>query len=173
MFRDTLLSLLGRLTTALGGIALVVTLIDILYGVVTRYLVGQAPIWSDELARYCLIASTLLVAGSVWVRGEHMRVALLERHLGRSARRLLLGYQWLLTLALAVALTWWSWHYALSVGYFTSQGLGISRTVPMLAMPLGFGLLALQVLLHGPRALPQPGSDERPDASANSPGARS
>ncbi|WFF41452.1 TRAP transporter small permease [Salinicola endophyticus] len=172
MFRDTLLSLLGRLTTALGGVALVVTLIDILYGVVTRYLVGQAPIWSDELARYCLIASTLLIAGSVWVRGEHMRVALLERHLGNTARRLLLGYQWLLTLALAVALTWWSWHYALSVGYFTSQGLGISRTIPMLVMPLGFGLLALQVLLYGPRALPQPGSDESTDSAATPPEAR-
>ncbi|MDW5376437.1 TRAP transporter small permease [Halomonas sp. HP20-15] len=157
MFRDTLLTLLGRATTALGGIALLITLVDILYGVVTRYVVGQAPIWSDELARYCLIASALLIAGNVWVRGEHMRVALLERKLGGTARRVLLGYQWLLTLALAVAMTWWSWHYALSVGYFTSQGLGISRTIPMLAMPIGFGLLALQVLLYGPRPLPQAG----------------
>lgn len=160
MFRDTLLTLLGRLTTGLGGIALLITLVDILYGVVTRYVVGQAPIWSDELARYSLIASTLLIAGNVWVRGEHMRVALLERRLGAGLRRVLLAYQWLLTLGLALAMTWWSWHYALSVGYFTSQGLGISRTIPMLAMPLGFGLLALQVLLYGPRPLPQPGIDD-------------
>ncbi|MCI0509151.1 TRAP-type C4-dicarboxylate transport system permease small subunit [Chromohalobacter marismortui] len=160
MFRDTLLTLLGRLTTGLGGLALMMTLIDILYGVVTRYLVGQAPIWSDELARYCLIASALLIAGNVWVRGEHMRVALLERHLGATARRVLLAYQWLLTLGLALAMTWWSWHYALSVSYFTSQGLGISRTIPMLAMPIGFGLLALQVLIYGPRPLPQPGIDD-------------
>lgn len=160
MYRNTLLILLGRATTVLGGLALLVTLTDILYGVVTRYVAGQAPIWSDELARYSLIASALLIAGNVWVRGEHMRVALLERRLGAMARRLLLGYQWLLTLALALAMTWWSWHYALSVGYFTSQGLGISRTIPMLAMPLGFGLLALQVLIHGPRPLPQPGTQE-------------
>ncbi|MCK0713521.1 TRAP transporter small permease [Chromohalobacter sarecensis] len=164
MFRKTLLSLLGRITTGLGGVALLVTLIDILYGVVTRYVVGQAPIWSDELARYCLIASALLIAGNVWVRGEHMRVALLERKLGNIARQILLGYQWLLTLALCVAMTWWSWHYALSVSYFTSQGLGISRTIPMLAMPLGFGLLALQVLLYGPRPLPQTG-DVSPDVA--------
>lgn len=160
MFRDTLLTLLGRVTTGLGGLALLITLVDILYGVITRYVVGQAPIWSDELARYCLIASALLIAGNVWVRGEHMRVALLERRLGATARRVLLAYQWLLTLALALAMAWWSWHYALSVGYFTSQGLGISRTIPMMAMPLGFGLLALQVLIHGPRPLPQPGTDD-------------
>lgn len=158
--RQQTLLLLGRLTTALGGLALLVTLIDILYGVITRYVVGQAPIWSDELARYCLITSALLIAGNVWVRGEHMRVALLERRLGRYGLRLLLAYQWLLTLALSLVLTWWSWHYAQSVGYFRSQGLGISRTVPMLAMPLGFGLLALQVLLYGPRPLPQPGTDD-------------
>lgn len=160
MFRDTLLILLERLTTALGGVALLVTLVDILYGVVTRYVFGQAPIWSDELARYCLIASALLIAGNVWVRGEHMRVALLERRLATTARRVLLAYQWLLTLALAVAMTWWSWHYALSVGYFTSQGLGISRSIPMLAMPFGFGLLVVQVLLYGPRPLQQPGADD-------------
>ncbi|WP_280564963.1 MULTISPECIES: TRAP transporter small permease [unclassified Chromohalobacter] len=164
MFRNTLLSLLGRITTGLGGLALLVTLIDILYGVVTRYVVGQAPIWSDELARYCLIASALLIAGNVWVRGEHMRVALLERKLEGVARHVLLGYQWLLTLLLCMAMTWWSWHYALSVSYFTSQGLGISRTLPMLAMPLGFGLLALQVLLYGPRPLPQTG-DASPDVA--------
>ncbi|MDV6319694.1 TRAP transporter small permease [Chromohalobacter sp. HP20-39] len=160
MFRKTLLSLLGRVTTGLGSIALLVTLIDILYGVVTRYVVGQAPIWSDELARYCLIASALLIAGNVWVRGEHMRVALLERKLEGAARQVLLVYQWLLTLGLCLAMTWWSWHYALSVSYFTSQGLGISRTIPMLAMPIGFGLLALQVLLYGPQPLPQPGIDD-------------
>lgn len=160
MFRDTLLILLERLTTALGGAALLVTLVDILYGVVTRYVFGQAPIWSDELARYCLIASALLIAGNVWVRGEHMRVALLERRLSTTTRRVLLAYQWLLTLALSLAMTWWSWHYALSVGYFTSQGLGISRSIPMLAMPLGFGLLTLQVLVYGPRSLPQPGADD-------------
>lgn len=164
MFRNTLLSLLGRITTGLGGVALLVTLIDILYGVVTRYLVGQAPIWSDELARYCLIASALLIAGNVWVRGEHMRVALLERKLEGVARHALLAYQWLLTLVLCTAMTWWSWHYALSVSYFTSQGLGISRSIPMLAMPLGFGLLALQVLLYGPRPLPQAG-DASPDVA--------
>ncbi|WP_280540853.1 TRAP transporter small permease [Chromohalobacter sp. 11-W] len=164
MFRNTLLSLLGRITTGLGGLALLVTLIDILYGVVTRYVVGQAPIWSDELARYCLIASALLIAGNVWVRGEHMRVALLERKLKGVARHALLAYQWLLTLVLCTAMTWWSWHYALSVSYFTSQGLGISRTIPMLAMPLGFGLLALQVLLYGPRPLPQTG-DSSPDVA--------
>lgn len=160
MLRKTLLTLLGRLTTALGGLALFITLVDVLYGVTTRYVVGQAPIWSDELARYCLIASSLLVAGNVWVRGEHMRVALLERHLGATTRRLLLAYQWLLTLILALAMTWWSWHYALSVSYFISQGLGISRAIPMMALPLGFGLLALQVLLYGPQPLPQPDSDE-------------
>lgn len=160
MLRDTLLTLLGRLTTGLGGVALLITLVDILYGIVARYVVGQAPIWSDEFARYCLIASSLLIAGNVWARGEHMRVALLERRLGATARRLLLAYQWLLTLVLTLAMTWWSWHYALSVGYFTSQGLGISRTIPTMAMPLGFGLLTLQVLIHGPLPLPQPGSDD-------------
>ncbi|MBF3287738.1 TRAP transporter small permease, partial [Pseudomonas aeruginosa] len=33
---------------------------------------------------------------------------------------------------------------------FRSLGLGVSRTWPLLSLPLGFGLLTLMLLLQGP-----------------------
>lgn len=133
---------------------LAIDLLAILYGVFTRYVAGGAPIWTDELARYLIIGAVMLAMGAVWIEGGHMRVALIERLLPRALGRLLSWYQWLLTLAIALAGAWISFRYAQSVSMFTSQGLGISRTVPVMALPVGFALLALLAISHGPRPLP-------------------
>jgi len=82
-----------------------------------------------------------------------MRVGLLEKLLPAPFARLLNLYQWLLTLLIAVGAAWVSYRYALSVSMFTTSGLGISRTVPLLSLPFGFLLLAWHVLLYGPAPL--------------------
>lgn len=151
--RSRVLAISRPVSLAVAGALLFIDLAVILYGVFTRYLLGGAPIWTDELARFLIIASVLLAAGAVWVEGGHMRVALIERLLPRPLSRLLNLYQWLLTLGLAVAGAVVSYRYAQSVSMFTSSGLGISRTVPMLSLPIGFALLAWQVLWHGPAPL--------------------
>ena len=147
-------ALVQRLSLWLASAMLAIDLLAILYGVFTRYVAGGAPIWTDELARYLIIGAVMLAMGTVWIEGGHMRVALIERLLPRALGRLLSWYQWLLTLALALGGAWVSYRYAQSVSMFTSQGLGISRTVPVMAMPIGFTLLALLALCHGPRPLP-------------------
>ncbi|MDR9440972.1 MAG: TRAP transporter small permease subunit, partial [Halomonas sp.] len=105
------------------------------------------------LARFFIIGSVLLGAGAVWVEGGHMRVALIERLLPAPLCRLLNLYQWFLTLGIAVGAAIISYRYAMSVSMFTSQGLGISRTIPMLSVPIGFALLAWHALWQGPAPL--------------------
>ena len=145
-----------RVSLTVAGTLLLLDLAIILFGVFMRYLAGGAPIWTDELARYLIIGSVLLAAGAVWIEGGHMRVALIERLLPVPLRRLLNLYQWLLTLGIAIAAALFSYRYALSVSMFTSQGLGVSRTVPMMALPVGFALLAWQALWYGPAPLREP-----------------
>ena len=82
-----------------------------------------------------------------------MRVSLIERLLPSGLVSVLVFYQWLLTLCLAGAATWLSLQYALSASIFTTMGLGISRSIPLMALPIGFALLTWQVLCHGPRPL--------------------
>ena len=89
-----------------------------------------------------------------------MRVALIERLIPRLASRLLSWYQWLLTLVLAIGGAWFSFQYAQSVAIFQSQGLGISRAVPVMSVPIGFALLALMALCHGPHPLPTLDTEE-------------
>jgi TRAP-type C4-dicarboxylate transport system permease small subunit len=154
-----------RLALWLASAMLAIDLVAILYGVFTRYVAGGAPIWTDELARYLIIGAVMLAMGTVWIEGGHMRVALIERLLPRALGRLLSWYQWLLTLALALGGAWVSYRYAQSVSMFTSQGLGISRTVPVMAMPIGFAMLALLALCHGPRPLPTLHEEPEPETT--------
>ena len=151
---------LRRLSLWVASALLVIDLLAMLYGVLARYLAGGAPIWTDELARYLIIGAVMLALGSVWIEGGHMRVALIERLIPRLASRLLFWYQWLLTLVLAIGGAWFSFQYAQSVAIFQSQGLGISRAVPVMSVPIGFALLALMALCHGPHPLPTLDTEE-------------
>ena len=152
--RLRVLAVSRKLTLTLAAALLLLNLAVILNGVFQRYLAGGAPIWSDELARFLIIATVMLAAGAVWVEGAHMRVAFIERLLPTFLARLLNLYQWLLTLVFALGGAWISYHYALSVGMFSTSGLGISRSIPLMSLPIGFALLAWHVLWYGPAPLP-------------------
>lgn len=151
--RTRLLAISRPVSLSLAGALLAVNLAVVLYGVFMRYLAGGAPIWTDELARFLVIGCVMLAAGAVWVEGGHMRVALIERLLPAPLARLLNLYQWLLTLAIAIGATFASYRYALSVSMFTTQGLGISRSIPLMSLPLGFALLSWHALWYGPAPL--------------------
>ena len=153
--KSKLLAGVTHLSLTLAAIIMVINVSVVMYGVTTRYLVGGAPIWTDELARYTMIATAMLAAGGVWTLGEHMRVSLAERFLPAHQARWVILYQWLLALVLAAGGTWVSYRYALSVSMFRAQGLGISRTIPLLSMPIGFALFTLVLLLRGPQPLPR------------------
>ncbi|WP_227369376.1 TRAP transporter small permease [Halomonas sp. M20] len=151
--RERVLTISRAVSLTIASALLLINLGVILYAVFLRYLAGGAPIWTDELARFLIIGAVLLAAGAVWVEGGHMRVALIERLLPTPLCRLLNLYQWLLTLALAIGGALFSYRYAQSVAMFTSSGLGISRTIPMMSMPIGFALLAWHALWYGPAPL--------------------
>jgi TRAP-type C4-dicarboxylate transport system permease small subunit len=135
-------------------------LMVILFGVLMRYVVGGAPIWTDDLARFLIIGGVMLAAGAVWVEGGHMRINLIEKLLPARLRRSLIIYQWLLIVVIAIGAAIFSYRYAFSVFMFKTQGLGIPRTIPMLALPIGFALLAWHVLLHGPQTEETPTNGE-------------
>jgi TRAP-type C4-dicarboxylate transport system permease small subunit len=146
-------SLVRRLRTALLHLGTALLLLDLLlliYGVFARYLIGSSPIWMDEMARYLIIGSVMLVLGALWADGGHMRINLLEQRLPARLARWLRLYQWLVAVAFFTFAAWASLHYALDAGRFRSLGLGVSRTWPLLSLPIGFGLLVMMILLRGP-----------------------
>lgn len=149
-WRACALAVSRRLSLWLASALLLASVLAILYGVSMRYVMGGAPIWMDELARFLIIATVMLALGAVWVEGAHMRVAIIERLLPAGLTRVVVFYQWLLTLVLAVGATWFSLRYAQSTTMFTTMGLGISRSIPLMALPIGFALLTWHALWYGP-----------------------
>lgn len=147
---DTLRSRLSQGLLLLSCSLLVINLIVLLYGVFARYLLNFSPIWMDEAARYLIIGSVMLCAGTVYLRDEHMRVTLAHRFFTGRWSTLLALYHWLAVLLLSGFLCWISAGYALSIQRFITPGLGISKSIPLLSLPLGFGALCLLTLLRGP-----------------------
>lgn len=153
--RSSLCEGIARLSIGFATLMLILNVSVVMYGIIMRYLFGGAPIWTDELARYAMIATAMLGMSGVWLRGEHMRISLAERFLSPSKARYIVQYQWFLGVVIALFGAWFCLRYALSVSMFRSQALGISRTIPMISMPLGFALHAVGLLLRGPKPIPQ------------------
>ena len=130
-----------------AGLFFVLNLGDILMGVFSRYLFLSSPIWTEELARYSLVWMVMLAANPALKRGEHMGIDLLVQYFPFWMQT---GLRWLiraLFLGITGFMTIIGWRYAWSVSNFTTMGLGIPKTLPMLAVPVGMGLLCLQQVL--------------------------
>jgi TRAP-type C4-dicarboxylate transport system permease small subunit len=80
-------------TTArvLGGLCVLVftaLVIDVLWGVATRYIVGRQAFWTEELARFLLLLLAMLGAALAYIEDKHLGVDALTRALHPSARRI-------------------------------------------------------------------------------------
>lgn len=146
----TLRTRLSRGLLLLACSLLVINLAVLLYGVFARYLLNYSPIWMDEMARYLIIGSVMLAAGNVYLRDEHMRVTLAHRLFTGRWGQLLALYHWLVILLVSGLICWISARYALSIQRFITPGLGISKSIPLFSLPIGFGALCLLTLLRGP-----------------------
>lgn len=138
---------------------LALNVLIILYSVFTRYALNHSPIWSDELSRYAIIASVMMAMSCAYVDGRHMRVSIIEQSVSLTTRRMIELYQWLAVATVSLFFAYVSFQYALSLSKFTSMGLNISKTVPLLSLPIGFATLFIMVLLQGPFKKPLNGGD--------------
>ncbi|CUB03764.1 TRAP transporter small permease [Marinomonas fungiae] len=129
---------------------LALNVLVIIYSVFTRYVLNHSPIWSDELSRYAIVASVMLAMSCSYVEGRHMRVSYLEQTVSQTARRFIEFYQWLAIAGVALFFAYISFRYALSLSKFTSMGLSVSKSIPLMSLPVGFMTLFLMALLKGP-----------------------
>jgi TRAP-type C4-dicarboxylate transport system permease small subunit len=103
----------------------------------------------DELSRYLIIGTVLLVLAPAWLENKHMRVEFIENFLPYRLVLAIRIYTWLLMTLLSGYIAWISWEYAFSISRFITMGLSVSKTIPFLALPIGFACLCLVSLLKG------------------------
>ncbi|MCZ2722296.1 TRAP transporter small permease [Marinomonas sp. 15G1-11] len=146
---------LYRAMLCISASILALNVLLILYSVFTRYILNHSPIWSDELSRYAIIACVMQVMSCAYMDSRHMKVSFVEQIVSARLRNMIQMYQWLVVLGVSLFFVYVSARYSLSMGKFSSMGLGISKTIPLLAIPIGFTALFFMALTKGPYSSPE------------------
>ncbi|OCH56557.1 hypothetical protein A6D97_00020 [Vibrio sp. ZF57] len=115
----------------------------LLGGVSSRYIFNSSPIWVDEAARYLLIGSVMLMAGVLITTNEHMRLSIVDKLPKGKLSFIVVIYRHLITTAIAGFMMYASYNYAISIANFTTIGLGISKSIPLYALPIGFFFITM------------------------------
>ena len=142
---DHWLGLLVEIPTAL---LVVVEVIILFAGVVSRYVFHSPLIWSDELASILFLWLAMLGAVVALRRSEHMRMTALVAG-SRPGRR-----AYLETVAICSALAFLlliaapSWEYAYEESFITTPALEISNSWRAAALPVGIGLMCVFAVLQ-------------------------
>ncbi|KPK13705.1 MAG: C4-dicarboxylate ABC transporter substrate-binding protein [Betaproteobacteria bacterium SG8_41] len=147
---DVFLLLVRRLSQACGVVAaglLAAATLVVCQMVFWRYFLGASTVWQTEFVIYAIVASTFIGAPYVLLHRGHVGVDLVVLY-SRGRVRLvfaLLGAA--LSLAFCVVLAWASgqyFHEAWAGGWRTDTVWALPLWIPLLPLPVGMGLLALQ-----------------------------
>ncbi len=137
-------SALGRsrklLVRALEGVLVVgfaVLTLDVLWGVFSRYVVGEQSRWTEELAIYLLVWVSLLGASVTYADRGHLGVDYFVGKLDPAAQRVAAVVAELVVLAFSVlVLLWGGWA-------LITETLAAGQVSPALDVPMGYVYLAV------------------------------
>ena len=114
--------------------------------VALRFLTDHSILWVEEVSRYLMIWLTFLGAGLVLRYGGHIGIDTLQGALPRHAVWIRLAIYALLLVFFAMML-WLAARYSMVTWGQTTPVMGIPIGAVYLAMPIGFGLLIVHLVL--------------------------
>lgn len=121
--------------------------LDVWFGIISRYMVDLQITWTEELARYLMIWGSLLaVSCGVYYR-EHVGLMLLLESLPRKLQLVIRVMLDLLGLAFFMVLAWYGFNMARDGASQYATIFNMTMTLPFAAVPVSAGLAALQMLL--------------------------
>lgn len=145
---DRLQRALGALVEWPAALLVVVEIVVLFAGVVSRYVLHSPLTWSDELASMLFLWLAMLGAAVAFHRGEHMRMTALVARAGPSLRAFLDVVATLAALAFLLLIVVPSADYAYEESYITTPALQIANSWRAAALPVGIVLMALFALLR-------------------------
>jgi TRAP-type C4-dicarboxylate transport system permease small subunit len=113
--------------------------LDVVWGVVTRYAFGQQATWTEELARFLLIWVTLLGAAVAFGQKGHLGVDYFMERLHPEARKLMAVISHLVVIFFAIAI------FIYGGVQVVSGALTMEQVTPSLGWKMGHVYLALPV----------------------------
>jgi TRAP-type C4-dicarboxylate transport system permease small subunit len=140
---DALSRLGGLIAMALLAAAVVV----VCQMIIVRYFLNSSTVWQTEFVVYSLMAATFIGSPYVLLHKAHVGVDLIPNASGPRLRYWLELTAALLSLAFCGLVAWSGWlylHEAWSGGWTTQTVWALPLWIPLLPLPVGFGLLCLQ-----------------------------
>ncbi len=138
----------------LAVLLLIVAMLVVCQMIFLRYVFRAPTIWQTDFVVYAATASIFLGAPYVLMKRGHVGVDVVEMKASREVRRLLRGiggvFGFLFCFAMLVASVIYVWE-AFEGGWETPGVWKIPQWLPVLPMPIGFGLLCLQYLAEAVR----------------------
>lgn len=137
---------LERLCLVGAGALLLVNLAAVMLGVFSRFY--RAPVWTTDLAKVTLVWMVMLAAAPALKRGEHMAIHILVDKLSPNARRLAVAFRTVMFIGILGLMIWLGGAYAYKMRLFTIMTLGIKKTIPLMAVPVGMALMLIEYSLQ-------------------------
>ena len=136
-----------RLLDALLAVMLVIMVAAIFYQIFGRYVLGRAPSWGEELARFLMVYVTMLGSAVELRSGGHLTVTTIADILGPRGRRILLAVRDAAVVAICGLLANAGVDLAVMMHRQSSPAFEIPMSIPYAAQPVGFALILILVLL--------------------------
>lgn len=139
--------ILQRILNTLSAIFLGVMAFAICAQVFGRYVLDDAPGWSEEVAKFLMAWMTMVAAGALIRDDGHISVTVLTDRLPSAVAVLIAGLRDLLILAMAVMLTYFGFLFAEFGLNSRASATEISMAWPYAAIPAGGLLVAVMLVL--------------------------
>ena len=141
-------AVLGMLVEIPAALLVVAEIVILFAGVVSRYVMHQPLIWSDELASILFLWLAMLGAVVAFRRAEHMRMTAVVASAGPRMWAYLDVVATCAALAFLLLIVWPAYDYAYEESFITTPALQIPNTWRAAALPVGTCLMAMFALLR-------------------------
>ncbi|MEO1140009.1 MAG: TRAP transporter small permease [Pseudomonadota bacterium] len=114
-----------------------------------RFVLNGSTVWQTEAVIYLVIAATLIGLPYVQRLRGHVNVDLVPLALPRRARKALCMVTLSISILIVAVMLYYGfdyWHFAWERGWRSDTVWGVRLWIPYLAIPVGFGLLLLQLI---------------------------
>ncbi|WP_319765089.1 TRAP transporter small permease [Maridesulfovibrio sp.] len=134
--------ILERLCLIGAGALLVVNMLDVMLGVFGRFY--RPPMWTTDLAKITLVWIVMLGAAPALKRGEHMAIHIIVDRLPKTPRMIVTFLRRAVFVAILIFMIIYGYNYAHKLRLFTIMTLGIKKSIPLMSIPVGMGLMLIQ-----------------------------
>lgn len=114
-----------------------------------RFVLNGSTIWQTEAVIYLVVAATLIGLSYVQRLRGHVNVDLIPLALPKTARKVLAIITLSMSCLIVAVMVYYGydyWHFAWSRGWTSDTIWAVRLWIPYLALPVGFGLLLLQLI---------------------------